>query len=681
MKEHLFSSQRLCRGTAILFSLLFLFAAMIASYHLRITIWGQQEKSIGQPLCFTLESALLFRYARLSLTNDIPVIDKKVEYPYGVEPRKFFSLGGDIILGKAYKMFSKLSHSAVSFEVFHRYAVPFYFVVVSLSALFFIGIILTGKKSAGLIMACMYGISIPGVLRSTGQEFMRENFALALLFVHSAFLLSALKNNKKYSYLISGIVLAVAWALWDMIHLYMSVLAVFFVINPPHAKKIAGIVIPCAVISLVNPYLSYHKGILSFPMLVMTGLCCYQILVTRTKKIKKLAWFSYPIIRYSLLFGLVPLCLFITPYGDAYNHFWELLCAKIRFLNCKPLNPEYLTFDARVLWTPALHSASFEQLCTYFCCIISIAVVSIGFLFYCRKYAKLFPTDIFIIFGFIFFLILYIFFVRMVVFAAFFGVLMISFWFKLYNKLWNICAVCILLLLCCGEYSRTYSYSSCMGRNVDYASLRYLLKWIQENTQQEDAILASFELSGPIINYAGRPIILQPKFEAKSTRNKYQRFIETLFEDSEDRFAGFMTAYDARYFVFQKGTSWNKSIYAPAYFSAKNDEELHKSVAYRFERRQKELMNFVQVYENGRYKVFRRILSEEKEYAKHRCEKAEEAIANADYGEAERLYREALAIYPALRKARMKLGTVLWLSGKTDEARLQWNTAKTISSL
>ena len=204
-----------------------LLGAMGVAYHLRIHIWKQQETLHKHPVSFTLESALLFRYARLSLDHSIPKIDMKVEYPQGIETAKHFSLGGGIILGKAYTLFKSVWNSPVSFEVFHRYAVPAYFVFVSLIALFFIGWKLTGCRFAGLLMACMYGICIPAVLRSTGQEFMRENFALPLLFCHVAFFLCGLKDRKRYLFWGSGGFLACAWVLWDMSHLYMIALALF----------------------------------------------------------------------------------------------------------------------------------------------------------------------------------------------------------------------------------------------------------------------------------------------------------------------------------------------------------------------------------------------------------------------------------------------------------------------
>ncbi|MCD6459505.1 hypothetical protein J7L67_02415, partial [bacterium] len=243
--------------------LFLLLAVMGVSYFVRIGIWQKQQDKIGGNMIFTLESALLFRYARLSLTGEIPMRDYKVEAPQGVEPRKIFSLGGGIVLGKVYKFFTAagvISRNC-DFEIFHRYAMPAYFVVVSLSAMFFAVFILSGNIALAIILTFWYGVCIPSIIRSTGQEFMRENFALPLIFCHISIFIYALKRNKSFAYSACGLFIALAWILWDMTHLYLYVLSVFLMANSKiKPKKIFLIIFPIICVTLINQYLFNHKA-------------------------------------------------------------------------------------------------------------------------------------------------------------------------------------------------------------------------------------------------------------------------------------------------------------------------------------------------------------------------------------------------------------------------------------
>ena len=56
-----------------------------------------------------------------------------------------------------------------------------------------------------------------------------------------------------------------------------------------------------------------------------------------------------------------------TPYYVShYSHFSDLTAAKLKFNNVKPQNPDKLTYNARMMWTPAMHSADWKILATYF---------------------------------------------------------------------------------------------------------------------------------------------------------------------------------------------------------------------------------------------------------------------------------------------------------------------------
>jgi hypothetical protein len=59
-------------------------------------------------------------------------------------------------------------------------------------------------------------------------------------------------------------------------------------------------------------------------------------------------------------------CIKTPRYVSHYSHFSELTRAKIKFHNVKPRDPDLLSYDARMMWTPAMHSADWKILTTFF---------------------------------------------------------------------------------------------------------------------------------------------------------------------------------------------------------------------------------------------------------------------------------------------------------------------------
>ncbi len=614
-------------------------------------------------MLFTLESALLFRYARLSLDNKIPSIDKKVEYPDGVNPKKYFSLGGGIVLGKIYKFYRQLFNSDLDFETFHRYAVPAYFVIFSVLAVFVIGVVLSKNRFLALIMAFWYGVSIPAVMRSTGQEFMRENFALPLIFCHVAAFLSALKNHNKFLFWVSGIFLALGWCLWDMTHLYIYVMGLYLVFTRLERSALLGVFMPLLFVSILNPYLRFHSAYLSVPIVFIGGLIILNgFLCTKKPKMT----FLY---RICLFIAVSVIIMKFTSYGSDYNHFSELIFAKLRFFNKKPIDPFKLSFMTRILWVPALHAPTFLQVVKYFGCILFVDFILLCLLL-CR--GEVSSWEKYIIFFASIFSILYMFFFRVHVYAAFFCVLVLAVWSRIGSEKFRAFSLAFFCVFCFLEYGRTLDFQENMGRGVDYKSLGSLVQWLDENVEPESPVLTSFTLAGPIVNYTDCSVVLQPKFEKKNSRNKYRDFLIALFSKDESCFYGFAVKYGAKYFVYQKGTSWSRSIYSPAYFVAANENQAREALVGRFEDSFPALRKFRSVYENFRYKVFKISTRDDILMAKRLFDQAEKRILYAEYNEAEDCLKKSVEYYPGFLKSRMRLGSLLWKSNRKDDAYRQW---------
>ena len=54
------------------------------------------------------------------------------------------------------------------------------------------------------------------------------------------------------------------------------------------------------------------------------------------------------------------ICVKTPRYVSHYSHFGDLTAAKLKFNNIKPRDPDLLTYDARMMWTPSMHSATWK---------------------------------------------------------------------------------------------------------------------------------------------------------------------------------------------------------------------------------------------------------------------------------------------------------------------------------
>ncbi|MDX9702649.1 MAG: hypothetical protein RBU23_06360 [Candidatus Auribacterota bacterium] len=660
----------------LIVSIAILCYGMLAAYNLRIGVWQQEQQRNNNTMMFTLESAMLFRYARLSIEEGIPAHDIKIEYPYGVNPYKTFSIGGEVLVAYIYRLTQRLNRIALSLEQFHRYAIPFYFVVISMSAVFFIGFICTGRLIFAVIMALWYGVCIPSVIRSTGQEVMGENFALPVIFWHVAMFLYALKNGKTRFFIISGILLATGWMLWDMTHLYIYVLVLYMTFKRFSLKTLLALTLPLVCVSIINPYLRYHHAYSSIPMILLYLNCLSEIIWKPNNNITR----HTRLIRGLILIVITVIIARLSGYGTDYSHFGDLLIAKLRFFNIKPLNPGKLSFDARVLWTPALHSATIDHAMLFFCCIFFVSLVSILIVFKTLEKKSVSAIDQYILYCFALFFILYLFFVRIHVYSVFFGILMTVMWGKLEKKQLQIIGFTILCIVCLTEYHRTLAHQRYMGRNEDYKSLGSLIQWIQDNTKPSIPVLASFTVAGPIVNYANRAVIVQPKFEKERTRRIYRDYVYAMFAQTETPLYNLATEHNAEYVIYDKGTSWSKSIYSPAYFVALDTTQEKKTLARKFEGNCNTLHKFYPVFENAKYKVFKVVTQEEIEQAQDCFQTAEQYEGLLEFDTAREWYEKAVNLYPGLWQARMRLGTILWRQGEKEAANAQWQHGKDLLS-
>jgi hypothetical protein len=272
-------------------------------------------------------------------------------------------------------------------------------------------------------------------------------------------------------------------------------------------------------------------------------------------------------------------------FTDNYSHFGELLKAKLRFNNVKPRNPEFLNFDARILWTPAMHSANrllmklfFPAAFYFFCLLLGAGLLHPKVRRKMKKnLGRLFLPALLTIFYFIGFIYIVRYHVFCVLFLAVSMPFLIDDWFKALSppsllKLKNILSnntptsdliksfipkILIVLLLLLSLWKEGYiSFNLTRAYEAEYfRETAQLVQWLRQSKVKDKSILTNMGLSPQLKAYCGAKIILQPKFELGNTRKAVEKYINLMFHGTEQELNKFCVKNKVDFLIYDRGDS------------------------------------------------------------------------------------------------------------------------------
>jgi len=538
-----------------------------------------------EELPYTLESALLFHYAeQYQKTGRLPEVDMRAQVPEGLHVRRDLSLGKGMVAAWLYNGFGV---RGMSFQRFvRRFDAAWY--CLGVIPLFFLVWGRTRSLVAASLAALLLAAAYTAVVRSTGLEFERETFALPLIFAHFWLLDVGLRTKRFLPSVLAGVLFAVALATWDMTQLYLLLLLAYWAVRCLIRRAAAEQLVHLAptiafgfIAGLVVPYLWAHNFVVSYAMMLGYGLMAWWAVHRQTK-------IPAPALKAVFLVGLVALLLVAStlPAARTYEHFRDLFVAKLRYLNVKPEDPARLGYNARILWVPALHSATTmyagRRPIDAFVPMFVLGLIAAG----CVTAAKLARRPIgevsLLIAMVLVWLALYVLFVRMQVFLIFFLAAFIGIGIgavpALAKRSWPVALVApvvVLLLLIdldqgialrtvgrhvlaaapegqrdLQENQRTLK---AYGRAFQYGPATDLARWLRENTPEDAVVLSDFTLQPTIFEYAERRIVLHPKFESRGMRDKVHEYLDAFYAPSEQAFHAFCVRNGATYFVLNTG--------------------------------------------------------------------------------------------------------------------------------
>lgn len=647
-------------------------AALVAIYcgsvWLRLEIRKYHEEQYGRELPFTLESALLFKYASmLSKGEAIPDIDKSAQYPEGLKVKERLSIGGEILPAFIYRVVKP----AISFQGFMRIFFPLFY-SIGIFGIYVSAKELSGTKIGGLIAAAIYAFSAASVVRSTGLEFSRENFALPFICFHLAFVSIYVRRRSVFAVIGSALTLGAAQCVWDLTQIYIVFMAViiigYFLINGSIGKYRAILfynTLALVFAGLVSPYLRWHSFLSSY---IMGSLYVTLILSIFQPRIKFLAKKYYLVIMWVSLYVISCFISYYgSEYGDVYSNFISLLFGKLRYFNKIPLDSSKLNWDVRVLWTPALDSVSLKSFLNYFHALLIVFFLGFAGMLLSRIRSRN-PSLYLMVPMVLFFCFLCFFFRRMFVFFVIPFSVVAGFVPLLFrkNRFFRALIIVVVFFFIFFEGERCYARRNLWRRDVRYLELEDISIWARESTPEGSVVLANFTLS-PVINYyAGRSIVIHPKFEDPALREKVFEYGRAIFSVEESDFIDFCDKYGVNYFIFSRGTYSTVSPYSMRYiWNVKS--EVPSSAAAKFKRYGDAPYRFIPLYYNGKYRAYYFVSAGEMGLINEYMAEFDRLFREGDKASAVKMLEKVLKIYPLYKEACFRLGKLYMEDGRVRE--------------
>jgi hypothetical protein len=612
---------------------------------------------------FTMESALHYRLVRqIFESGQVPELDRSIQHPEGLRPSEAYSVSDEYLLAAALKLLPE----GVSMTAALRFVSAAWF-CIGIPLLGLWAAAMSRSRMAGLLAAAFYAFMIASVIRSTGQELSRENFALPLLIGHLLLNTSALQSSsrsRKSAFgLLSGALLGTALVVWDLIQFYIFLFYLYEGLRYLFGRayraagpefRVAPTIVATIALAMLSPYHRSH-GLLFSPLTMLgIGLLLAYAFESRIVSGPMAVSLSPGWKRALLLLAmLAPLALALLLAGDYsanYGHFGGLLLAKLRHFNIKPADPAQLGFDARIMWVPALNSANSRIVFSLFPYTLLLTLAL--YLICLRTSLKFKLRDesipyllLLLTVSFVSFLL----FVRFHVFLALFISVFIGYAVANISRasFWKACTLwTIAVLVLVGETGHALREPERWGRPmVYYQQMAELMDWLEENIPGEP-LVANFGISASILAYAGNPIVLHPKFESSQIRELVREYGELMFKADELRLRDWMDARQARYLLYSLGEFSNvKPEWQMRYFVDALEPALEVP-ARLFEYEPDALKYFKYEWGNTKYRVFRMISVDDEVRARSLLAAARAALENGRVAEANDLASRALALDP-----------------------------------
>jgi hypothetical protein len=418
--------------------------------------------------------------------------------------------------------------------------------------------------------ACLGGVLFalsPANYRTVGFILVREDLSLPWFALHLYLVIRAGRLGTPGAYAMAGLALLLALASWHamvfVVALEAACVFAWFLrsgTNPlvyPGSSRRAGgwagswaLVLVLALGAVAVPVLRAKLFVLSIPMQLCFAMGAVTILERRTA-LGRGARVAAAGAAWLLLFA----ASLAMGASDDYTHVFQLVASKLRFLGSLPDDPAALPFGARLLWQGPFANGSVAELVVGLLLgsfLLPVALLqAVPGWWRGRGDAR------------------YLVLVALAVGCAVLAVL-VQRNLALVGLLTP--AVCVVALrdarlsstwLAGLVAAQVIGFAGVMERRelhwyypVQQAEIATLVDWTDEHLARGTPIATDYINSTALLVSGRHPMLLQPKYETRASRDRIETFLDTFFHNSVDDFHALLERHGFPYVLIDTQTLW-----------------------------------------------------------------------------------------------------------------------------
>lgn len=664
---------------------------------------------------YSIESAMMFAYSQdVAEGKSVPAKDPRLAYLPDVAPYAQMNMTLEWVLGWSWRLRTmivperKASASELRYQDHPDFAawcaVNVRFWTALISGLIFLWLLALRTPSAlAFAGGMLHAAAVAAIARATGQDIVRGDFCIPLIILSFTLAHSFYARPKRWKLLFLGMAAFAAFAAWDLSRLLFGAWGCYEIFRllaggrPGWKRRCVWIVIASAIIlnALIVPFNVTYGLIMSPLVCILLPLLLFQLFMPKMPLLKRLFFFAA---LWGLLWGFYVLCVDNPGYRANYSHFAEAMRAKWQFYNVKPLDPSKLSYDARIMWTPSMHSADWRQCVSFFPSLGSLpllkarrgpaafqytwnlAPITLSFVLLLLVLGGLFtPIRRSILFSLprsllpalftLGFLVGFYYIVRYHEFVIIFLSLLFALTLhavlrglrccrnrtgRLLRRTVVILAVLSVLL----EFYAASGRSRIYGKDVYFRETAELIAWLRQGNLKGSTVLADFTIGPMLMAYCGTNLVLQPQFGMEPIRRPVERYLKVLYHGDEADLNEFCRKYNVKWMVYDRGAVGPLHPYSMRYI-ADAEEFSRKSPAYLMYYEPQKMTGFVPVEPPAEYSilsrkfaVFKVICFDDRMESLKFFSEAQKAFLRKDRRKADRMLKKALELDPGSEDAR-----------------------------
>ena len=573
---------------------------------------------------FTIESGMMYAYAQdIATGKGVPERDELLNGIEHIPPYGQMNMALEWFLGWGWKIKNAIApdpeptKEELKYQDHPRMAQwmsgQLRFWASLTSGLIFLWLIIMGcPKFFAMLGGLLHAVSPAAIARSTGQDIVRGEFCIPLIIGAIVLLYSICKAPRLWKYILLFAITALAFAAWDLCQMLFGTFAVYEILRFVLGRRMTkprlyawcaiagGILFNIAFVPFNQVYSLWRSQTVwtALPVLFL-AFAAYWF----CPKIKAALWRRLAAaLGAFLVFHLIWACFINTPeYASNYSHFSEAMHAKFTHWNVKPTDPELLSYDARLLWTPSMTSTTWESAVSFFpgfksfehenrvtaffagflpCSLLLFVILLAGtFLFTAikKEVKRHSESTLLPILYTIGFLIGFIYIIRYHEFLIIFLAMALA---LLCRDYWNALRpgalaanaprqmlrsrpglanflrhlpVVLLTLLLIYETVNSCSLKRRYTGDVAMKETANLIAWMRSEPEKfkGKGVVANMTICPMLRAYAGTGVVINPQFGIKIIRDATEEFLMTLYHGSEEEMADYCRRRNAKFIVMQ----------------------------------------------------------------------------------------------------------------------------------